>query len=164
MTMTPLDWMFIVICAVIGGIVALHMGSKSTPQHRQNARSDGQYDIVVRDYEKPQQNREPRSSSLTWRDGVYDGRAYRNSERWKSLRKATWQRDGYQCRFCGSQSGLTTHHRIYPECQGQESVKDLTTFCHDCHIAAHVALDKRGGKIIGQQGFYDDPKRSGVWR
>jgi len=51
-----------------------------------------------------------------------------------SLRFKVYERDGYKCQYCGSQSKLTLDHLI-PEAKGGESSEgNLVTACRDCNI------------------------------
>ena len=50
------------------------------------------------------------------------------------LRFTVYERDGYKCQYCGSQSKLTLDH-IMPEASGGKTVEEnLVTACRDCNI------------------------------
>jgi 5-methylcytosine-specific restriction endonuclease McrA len=46
------------------------------------------------------------------------------------------ERDGYQCRACGSADGIAVHHRR----PGFDATDDLITLCTGCHARVHKLL------------------------
>ena len=50
-----------------------------------------------------------------------------------NIRWAVWQRDGFRCKYCGSQSYLTIDH-VIPESKGGETIEsNLQTLCRSCN-------------------------------
>lgn len=62
---------------------------------------------------------------------------YLNSPIWWEKRDRILERDGWQCRKCGSGMNLRVHHIRYPEVLGEEPDSDLITLCDDCHKSVH---------------------------
>lgn len=63
---------------------------------------------------------------------------YLQTEVWKELRRARMEKDGYQCKKCGTGMNLVVHHITYPDIWGTESVDDdLITLCARCHAEIH---------------------------
>jgi 5-methylcytosine-specific restriction endonuclease McrA len=60
----------------------------------------------------------------------------RSSMAWQNARAAARKRDGERCRQCGSTDRLEVHH-IKPLAEGGDryELSNLTTLCHDCHVA-----------------------------
>ena len=65
--------------------------------------------------------------------------------KWFEKRKIVFERDGYNCKFCGSDKNLQIHHRQYhyriqtgefvlPWCY---KLKYLVTLCNYCHQRGH---------------------------
>ncbi|MBI1924005.1 HNH endonuclease [Candidatus Poribacteria bacterium] len=83
------------------------------------------------------------------------GRAYQESNRLdENQRIATLMRDGYQCTQCGEKNTrLQAHHMIWKEHGGKDTIENLITLCHACHVKVHE------GKLFldtsGVSGFAD---------
>ena len=62
---------------------------------------------------------------------------------WESLRRATFDRDGYRCRECGKAGALEAHHTIPLESWPDQpmSVDGLLTLCRACHISHHKRIE-----------------------
>jgi hypothetical protein len=59
------------------------------------------------------------------------------------IRTKVFERDGYQCRYCGSKSGPFHADHVYPESKGGEtSISNLVTACKRCNVkkSAKVGL------------------------
>jgi hypothetical protein len=68
---------------------------------------------------------------------------YYSTEHWKNLAKRRKFIDGWQCRQCGCQEDLETHHwryDLFDECLE----KDLITLCRECHESIHEAASGSG--------------------
>ena len=61
---------------------------------------------------------------------------YLRTEHWREIRNRTMERDGHQCRWCGSRKVLNVHHLTY-ERRGQERASDVITLCRSCQELAH---------------------------
>jgi 5-methylcytosine-specific restriction endonuclease McrA len=61
---------------------------------------------------------------------------YLDSEHWKARSNLARERDGRQCRDCGSKQNLNVHHLTYDRL-GEERLDDLITLCRGCHLARH---------------------------
>lgn len=60
-------------------------------------------------------------------------KSYGTREQWDAIKAKVLLRDGYRCRDCGTNSGLTVDH-IIPIAQGGRSVpSNLRTLCYICH-------------------------------
>ena len=67
------------------------------------------------------------------------------SEQWLEKRKQILKRDEYQCRNCGSLSGLQVHHRQYQFLKIRDRFRkpweyndhNLITLCARCHQVGH---------------------------
>ena len=75
---------------------------------------------------------------------------YIRSWRWQtsSARLAELRASGYRCRACDRgppEVRLEVHHRTYKRL-GRERVRDLTTFCSDCHGA--ITNELRGRRYL----------------
>ena len=46
-------------------------------------------------------------------------------------------RDGFRCRSCGSRDHLEVHHIRQRKDGGSDSLDNLVTLCHGCHMAWH---------------------------
>jgi 5-methylcytosine-specific restriction endonuclease McrA len=58
----------------------------------------------------------------------------RTTAAWRRLRQAALQRDGYRCRRCGRQTGLTAHlDRRLAGDHTRATLDDITTLCRSCH-------------------------------
>jgi 5-methylcytosine-specific restriction endonuclease McrA len=77
---------------------------------------------------------------ITWKERdappVYEKKQIPESLRWK-----IFERDGFTCRFCGSQRMLRVDH-IYPESKGGDiNPENLQTLCNSCNCS-------KGNKIV----------------
>lgn len=68
-----------------------------------------------------------------------------------AIRQATFQRDKFRCRCCGTGGVaflgcLVYHHMIPVSCHGSDSVDNGLTLCDACHLVLHCA-QKAGGKL-----------------
>ena len=60
-----------------------------------------------------------------------------NQRRWKAVRRAVFDRDGWRCVMCGLPGRLECDHVIPLEREPGQSVYDpngLQTLCRSCHI------------------------------
>lgn len=70
---------------------------------------------------------------------------YIRSKKFKIVKKAVEERDGYACAVCGRTRtdgvNLTCHHKTYAHLfsGGQEEINDCVTLCTICHRAVHSA-------------------------
>lgn len=61
-----------------------------------------------------------------------------NGGRWRTLRLAIFDRDGYRCRACGKAGRLECDHKKpLHEGGAQWDPANLQTLCRGCHIAKH---------------------------
>jgi 5-methylcytosine-specific restriction endonuclease McrA len=78
----------------------------------------------------------------------------RSSMAWQNARAAARKRDGERCRRCGASEQLEVHH-VVPLAEGgaEFALSNLTTLCHDCHVAV-------GGRssIVGQTPHTHEPQ------
>lgn len=67
-------------------------------------------------------------------------------ERWKltkTLRKLVYERDGYKCKLCGSDTNLSIDHIIPISKGGKTEINNLQTLCISCN-------KKKANKIYGK--------------
>jgi 5-methylcytosine-specific restriction endonuclease McrA len=89
------------------------------------------------------------NGSTKW--ATYDH--YLRSPEWATLRRLTFERDGYRCRFCNGTERLECHHRDYSRL-GAEELEDLTTTCYWCHRAlTRIGRAPKRPKAGGEAGF-----------
>lgn len=71
--------------------------------------------------------------------GMSNRRLY-GTTRWKTLRRAILDRDGWRCGECGRAGRLEVHH-VRPTARGGAmwDPANLRTLCRDCHFALHRA-------------------------
>ena len=64
--------------------------------------------------------------------------------RWRALRRAALDRDGWRCTECGRAGRLDAHH-VKPLEKGGEPYElgNLAALCRDCHIRAHGGEPRR---------------------
>ena len=55
--------------------------------------------------------------------------------RWRKLRLAVLERDGWRCQRCGSPGALEAHHRDGNP--GNNAILNLEAVCRPCHIDLH---------------------------
>lgn len=61
-------------------------------------------------------------------------KSYLNSALWKNIRKATLERDGFSCRFCGTRA-TQVHHLDYSlQALRGDSLDSLVSTCRNCHV------------------------------
>ena len=59
---------------------------------------------------------------------------FRDSYRWKKLRKEILRRDGYECQYCGATERLEVHHMWPIRIGGQIwNPGNCITLCKQCH-------------------------------
>lgn len=64
--------------------------------------------------------------------------------RWKRLRKAAKDRDGWRCKLCGKAGRLEVHHIRSPfDGAPMWDIENLRTLCRSCHFQTHNADRKR---------------------
>lgn len=63
---------------------------------------------------------------------------------WKDKRHSILERDGYRCRYCGSNGLLNVHHKYYLKYPNNKMVEPweydddaLITLCEECHKKSH---------------------------
>ena len=79
----------------------------------------------------------------------YEGRKIYNSVRWRRLRLAILERDGWRCKRCGRAGMLEVHHRkAIAEGGDASDPANLETICRGCHIQHHRV-------IIGQREWLE---------
>lgn len=54
-------------------------------------------------------------------------------ESWSKIRRAVFERDGFQCRECGCGDDLEAHHIEAVKDGGTPTLSNLTTLCKQCH-------------------------------
>lgn len=59
-------------------------------------------------------------------------------EEYALVHRATLERDGFKCRYCGSRSQLHVHHVIYRSQGGPDELWNLLTLDETCHSAVHA--------------------------
>ena len=59
---------------------------------------------------------------------------------YRRLMKLVLERDGWQCRRCGSLENLQVHHQVKRSQLGNDSLKNLVTLCAYCHLREHGQL------------------------
>jgi len=70
------------------------------------------------------------------------------------IRKTVLERDGYKCRYCGSEKTPLHIDHVYPESKGGEtSVKNMVTACASCNTKKH----SRVGMWPKPIGHFDKP-------
>lgn len=74
---------------------------------------------------------------------------------WDGQRKKALLRDGMQCVDCGYSDGrLHVHHKIPQSEGGTDDLRNLVTFCPDCHASAHdTDACEMCGSVIHTGGF-----------
>lgn len=80
----------------------------------------------------PEQDGVPAGQDPVWW-GCYQ--RYLLSPQWAARRRATLERDGYRCRWCGAQAEHV-HHLSYRR-MGHELLSDLISLCSSCHDRRH---------------------------
>lgn len=70
---------------------------------------------------------------------------YLSSPEWRERRQKCLDRDGHECRICGSKHELQAHHKHYKHL-GAEEENDLTTLCKQCHNSVTGFLKRRKKK------------------
>lgn len=61
---------------------------------------------------------------------------------WAERREAVLERDGYECRECGSTNNLEVDHVIPISEGGSHDLDNLQTLCHACHTKKHPVQTK----------------------
>lgn len=99
---------------------------------------------------RPKRRHKPRRVRKVGQRAAY--LAYLQSTRWKDLRRAIYERDGFQCRECQARDNLNAHH-IHYRTLGLEDGRELVTLCVDCHLQEHrVKLRKSEKRWRGTLG------------
>ena len=62
---------------------------------------------------------------------------YLQSRKWKNKRKLAIADAGGRCELCNCPHNLEVHHRTYKNIYNETS-KDLTVLCKDCHFLFHL--------------------------
>lgn len=67
------------------------------------------------------------------------------TKRWKQLRRAILDRDGWRCRECSRAGRLEVHH-VRPTARGGRmwDPGNLRTLCRDCHFRLHREGSRSG--------------------
>ncbi|WP_442951578.1 HNH endonuclease [Paenibacillus sp. GYB004] len=66
----------------------------------------------------------------------------------KSIRMAVFTRDGFRCRYCGSEENLTADH-VTPESRGgATTVNNLMTACNTCNLKKGARTPVEAGMEI----------------
>lgn len=81
----------------------------------------------------------------------------------KQLRQAVYERDEYQCVYCGSGENLSLDHRT-PEIRGgNHNIENLATACQSCNGAKRDLTEQEfRDRSIGSNSFTTLPKRPRV--
>ena len=86
----------------------------------------------------------------------WDNQSERSNPQYPVWRKSVFERDGYQCRDCGTGGRLQAHHikewAEYPELRFE--VDNGLTLCDECHVRRHPYLE---GLLTWRQRR-DDPQ------
>jgi 5-methylcytosine-specific restriction endonuclease McrA len=87
-----------------------------------------------------------------YRGDLYPWRAWYKTPRWRKLRIATFERDGFTCQMCGKIEGVTSllvaDHKVRH--RGDETLfwseANLQTLCKPCHDGAkqRIEANQRG--------------------
>lgn len=77
-----------------------------------------------------------------------------------AIRQATFQRDKFKCRCCGTGgiaflATLVYHHAIPVHCGGADTVENGLTLCDSCHQVLHCC-EKAGGRIPMTKSQFDE--------
>jgi 5-methylcytosine-specific restriction endonuclease McrA len=66
---------------------------------------------------------------------------------WENFRLKVYQRDNYQCQNCGLSGGpngeieLHAHHIVPLSVGGNNTLSNIVTLCHHCHILIHDHME-----------------------
>ena len=69
-----------------------------------------------------------------------------NARRWDAVRRAVFERDGWQCRACGKAGRLEADHIVRLEDDPDQDPYDpngVQTLCRSCHIAKTARENRR---------------------
>lgn len=70
-----------------------------------------------------------------------------NSRRWKRVRRAAFDRDGWRCTRCGKRGRLEAHHKTALRDGGDPyDLANIETLCRSCHIEHHRGDDMTPGR------------------
>ena len=58
-------------------------------------------------------------------------------EQYRALCSQVFERDGWQCQFCGARDNLQVHHQQFRSEGGSDTLDNLITLCHRCHRRLH---------------------------
>ena len=81
-------------------------------------------------------------------------RKVRSLARWKKVRRAAIERDGYRCRACGRAAGRFEVDHIDPLSEGGApyDLENLQTLCRPCHLFKST-LDRGGVPHVPDAGW-----------
>lgn len=71
------------------------------------------------------------------------------------MRERVLERDGYQCRSCGSRENVTVHHLVWRSYGGQTVEGNLVSLCEGCHSLVHARFLVVLGDPLGELSFFD---------
>lgn len=81
--------------------------------------------------------------------------------RWQQLRLRVFERDGWKCRNCDTESKtLHAHHAAYhPNSDGpwDYDPETIVTLCHECHEIEHAELKAMQANLllaVAKRGFW----------
>lgn len=77
------------------------------------------------------------------------------SDRWDTIRRQVYLRDGFRCVMCGKKTKLHAHHVVPVQVSHDNSLNNLVSVCGHCHRK----LETIGFKILESGGHKDDIRR-----
>lgn len=80
------------------------------------------------------------------RDRPQDAQKFYSLPFWHKLRKECFERDGYECKRCGTtEKILHAHHIISRRAHGPDVLSNLISLCVSCHSIVEFETRKEGG-------------------
>jgi hypothetical protein len=76
-------------------------------------------------------------------------------DRWETIRRQVYLRDGFRCVMCGKKTKLHAHHVVPVQVSHDNSLNNLVSVCGHCHRK----LESIGFKILESGGHKDDVRR-----
>ena len=84
------------------------------------------------------------------------GKSIYATTRWRAVRRAVLDRDGWKCRKCGGRGRMEVHHRK-PLAEGGDpfDMAGLESICRGCHIALTTGQNRKpADPEMGQWAAY----------
>ncbi len=78
------------------------------------------------------------------------------SDRWDTIRRQVYMRDGYRCVMCGKKGRLAAHHIVPLRVSHNNSLSNLVSVCAHCH----KKLESVGFSILEAGGHKEDVYRT----